>query len=80
MDVKLPNAHISNAVLAPYQRSFHILQHTIPSPPPVSPDDIIDCVEIEMVKPSPANMHITNYKSLNNYPIEEKGTFVDIRI
>ena len=72
MDVKPANAQTSITARTAYQRSPRVLQHTdIPSPP-VSPDDIIGCVEIETGKPLPANIHIAHYKPLNNYPSKKK--------
>jgi len=80
MDVKPPIAQPSIKTLAPYQQTVRILHRTTLPSLLVVPDDIIDCVEIETGRHSPAYTKIVNYKSLSNNPIKEKGTFVDIRV
>lgn len=80
MEVKPANAQISIKALAPYQQPVRILHRTTLPSLLVFPDDIIDYVEIETGRHSPAYMQIVNYKSLSNNSIKEKGTFVDIRV
>ncbi|HYA14299.1 MAG TPA: hypothetical protein VEF33_08165 [Syntrophales bacterium] len=80
MDVKPPNAQIPINVPATYQRTAQILQRAYLQTKPVSPDDIIDCVEIQTGKPSPANTHIIKYKPLNTPLMKDKGSFIDIWI
>jgi len=80
MDIKQANAEISIKALAPYQRQIWILHRTTMPSLPVYPDDIIDSVELEKGRHSPAYTQIANYKSLSNNPIKEKGTIVNIWI
>jgi hypothetical protein len=80
MDVKPPIAQIPNSALTKYRPHTQILQRiNIPSSP-VFPEDIVDFVKIETVKPAPAYTQIVKYKSLSNDPINEKGMFIDILI
>ena len=80
MDIKPPNTQISTIVPAVYQRAVRTLQRAAFQTLPVSPDDIIDCVEINTGKPSPANTNIIRYKPSDNPPTKGKGTLIDILI
>jgi hypothetical protein len=74
MDVRPPDAHNSTTALATYQRTVQIvLQRTWP-PAPVSPANIIDCIEIR----TPTNTHMLQYKPFANPLAKEKGAFVNI--
>ena len=78
MDVKSPNAQISITVPAQYQRAVPLLQHASLSSSPVSPDDIVDCVELRSGKNSPANRQIITYRPSDSSRIKNKGQFIDI--
>jgi len=80
MDVKPPNAQIPINVPATYQRTAQILQRASLQTRLVSPDDIIDCVEIQTGKPSTVNTHIVKYKPSNTPPMKDKGAFIDVWI
>jgi hypothetical protein len=67
-------------VPAVYQRSDQMLQRTFIRVSPVSPNDIADHAEIQTDGHAPANKFIIRYKFLDNYPINVKGTFIDVRI
>jgi len=43
-------------------------------------NDITDRAELEKDRHAPDDILIVNYKSLTNYPVKEKGIFVDIWI
>ncbi len=79
MDIRPPIAQIPIFALTEYQRS-QILQRIIIPSLQAFPDEIIDSIQIETGKRSPVYTQSVNYKSLNNHPIEGKGTFIDIRI
>ena len=80
MDIKPPVNQIHIYDLTKCQRSYKIPQFIAVSSSPVFADDIIDCIEIETVKRSPANKKIFNYKSLSNHLVTKKGVFIDILI
>ena len=80
MDIKPANAEVSIKALAPYRRQVWILSRTTMPSLPVYPEDIIDTVELDKGRHSPAYTQIVNYKSLSNNPVKEKGTFVDVWI
>ena len=65
--------------LAPYRRQFWILHRNVLPSLLVYEDDVIDHDESEVMH-SPADTLIVNYKFLTNYPVKEKGTFVDVWI
>jgi hypothetical protein len=74
MDVRPLNAHNSITALATYQRTVQIVLQR-PSPPaPISPADIIDCIEIR----TPTNTHMFQCKPFTNPIAKEKGAFVNI--
>ena len=75
MDIKPPNTQIPIIVPVAYQRAVRALQSATLHTLPVSPDDIVDCVEIQTGKPSPANTNIIRYKLSDNPHITDKGTF-----
>jgi hypothetical protein len=77
MDIKPPNTQIPIIVPAVYQRAVRILQHATLHALPVPPYDVIDYVEIQTGKPSPANTNILRYKTSDNPHIKDKGTFID---
>ena len=78
MDVKSANARIPITVPAQYQRAVPLLQHASLSSSPVSPDDIVDCVELQSGKTSPANRQIITYRPSDSPRIKNKGQFIDI--
>lgn len=78
MDVKSPNARIPITVPAQYQRAVPLLQHVSLPSSSVSPDDVVDCVELQTDKPSPANMQIIRYRYSDSPRIKNKGQFIDI--
>lgn len=80
MDVKPPNNQISTAVPAQYQRSVQILRSPIPRAEPVSPEDIVDCVEIKSESPPPsANRPVIKYGPIDRSR-SDKGAIIDIWI
>jgi hypothetical protein len=74
MDVKPLNAHNSITALATCQRTVQIILQRPSSPAPVSPANIIDCIDIR----TPTNTHILQYKPFANLLAEEKGAFINI--
>ena len=74
MDVRPPDAHNSITALATCRRAVQVVPHSAASPSPVSPVNIIDCIEIQML----TNTHSFQYKPLANILTKEKGAFVNI--
>jgi hypothetical protein len=65
-------------VPAHYHRAVTLLQHaSIPSAP-VSPDDIVDCVELRTGKASPAKRQIITYRLSDSPRIKDRGKLIDI--
>ena len=77
MEVKLPNTKICIAVPAQYERALPLLQHVSHPAALLSPDDIIDCVELRTGKASPANKEIIKYRPSDGPQIKNKGQIVD---
>ena len=74
MDVRPLNARNSITALATHQRTVQIiLLRTSPSTP-VSPANIIDCIEIR----TPTNTHMLQYKPFANPLAKEKGAFINV--
>ena len=78
MDVKSSNTQIIVTVPATYQRAVPLVQQVSLPSSPVSPDDIVDCVELRSGKTSQANRQIIRYSPPDSSRIKEKGKFVDI--
>jgi hypothetical protein len=74
MDVRPPNARNSITALVTYQRTVQIILQRTSPPAPVSPANIIDCIEIR----TPTNTHMLQYKPFANPLAKEKGAFVNI--
>jgi len=77
VDVKSPNAQIPILVPAQYQRAFPLLQHVSHTFAPVSPDDVLDCVELQTGKTSLAKRQIITYKHSDSPRIKSKGQIID---
>jgi hypothetical protein len=71
MDVRPLTAHNSITALATCRRA---VLRSAASPSPVSPANIIDCIEIRMLP----STHLLQYKPLANTLTKEKGAFVNI--
>jgi hypothetical protein len=65
---------------AVYQRSDQMLRRAFISVSPVSPNDIVDHIEIQTDVHSPAKEFMIRYKFVDNHPINVRGTFIDIHI
>jgi hypothetical protein len=78
MDVKLLNAQSPITVPVAYQRSVQALQRASFQTSLLSSDDVIDCVELQTGKHSPANTYVPGYKPSGNLPLKDKGTCIDI--
>ena len=78
MDIKPLNAQIPITVPVAYQRFVQALQRVPFQASLLSSDDVIDCVELQTGKHSPANTHIPGYKPSGNFPLKDKGTCIDI--
>jgi hypothetical protein len=78
MDVKSPNTQISITVPAQYQRAVTLLQQVSHPSAPVSPDDIVDCIELQSGKTSPAKRQIITYRPSDSPLIKDRGKFIDI--
>jgi hypothetical protein len=77
MNVKSPNTLIPINVPAQYQRAVSLLQHaSIPSAP-FSPDDIVDCVELQSGKTLLAKSKIVTYRPSDSPRIKNKGQIID---
>jgi hypothetical protein len=76
MDVNPQNANNSITALTTYQRTAQIILQRTTSPSPVSPANIIDCIEIQ----TPTNTHMLQYKPFANPLAKGKGAFVNIWI
>ncbi len=74
MDVRLLTAHNYNTALATCRRAVRVAPHSAAFPSPISPVNIIDCIEIRMLP----NTHMLHYKPLANPLAKEKGAFVNI--
>jgi hypothetical protein len=74
MDVRPLTAHNSITALATCRRAVQIVPHSAASPSPVSPANIIDCTEMQML----TSTHLLQYKPLANTLTKEKGAFVNI--
>jgi hypothetical protein len=77
MDVKSPNNEIAITIPAQYQRAILLLQHASQPSAPVSPDDIVDCVELQSGKTLPAKRQIVTYRPSDSPPIKNKGQIID---
>ena len=77
MDVKSPNNEIAITISAHYQRAILLLQHVSHPSAPVSPDDIVDCVELQSGKTLPAKRQIVAYRSSDSPPNKNKGQIID---
>ena len=77
MDVKLPNTKIYITAPAQYERALPLLQHVSHPAALLSPDEVIDCVELRTGKTSPANKQITRYRPSDSPRIKNKGQIVD---
>jgi hypothetical protein len=58
MDVRPLTAHNYNTALATCRRVVQVVPHSAASPSPVSPVNIIDCIEIRMLLHRQLNMSI----------------------
>lgn len=79
MDVKPTPIAIPSAVPASYQRSVRMPQRAVPLTSPVSPDDVVDCVEIRSGEIPAAKDTAPPYGAPEK-PSQTKGTLIDIRI
>jgi hypothetical protein len=77
MDVKSPNTEIPVTVPAQYQRAILLLQHVSHPSASVSPDDIVDCVELQSGKTLPAKRQIITYRPSDSPRIRNKGQIID---
>jgi len=79
MNVKPTPIAIPSAVPASYERPVRMPQRAVPLTGPVSPDDVVDCVEIRSgeipAAKDPSPLYATPEK-----PSKTKGTLIDIRI
>jgi hypothetical protein len=74
MDVKPLNTHNAITALAIYRRTVRIaLPRTSPSAP-VSPANIIDCIEVKRA----TNTRTLQYNPFANPLTKEKGVFINI--
>ena len=78
MDVRSPNTQISVTVPAHYQRATTLVQRVSPSITPVSPDDIVDCVELHGGKTKQVYRQIIRYTPPDSPRLKGKGQFIDI--
>ena len=77
MNVKSPNNEIAITVPAQYQRAILLLQPSSHPSAPVSPDDIVDCVELQSGKTLPAKSKIVTYRPSGSPLIRNKGQIID---
>ena len=78
MDVNPPNNQISSPFPVLCHRPVKILRSPIPLTVPVSPDDIVECVEIKTENsPSSENRHVIKYGPGDRLRTD-KGAIIDI--
>lgn len=77
MDVKSPNNEIAVTIPAHYQRAILLLQQASYPSAPVSPDDIVDCVELQSGRTLPAKRQIVTYRPADIPPNKNKGQIID---
>lgn len=77
MDIKSTETQISITVPSQYQRALPLLQHVSHAFAPVSPDDIIDCIELQSGKTRPAKREIIVYGPSDSPRTMNKGQIVD---
>ena len=65
-------------VPAQYQRAVALLKHASLSSSPISPADVVDCVELRTGKQSPTTMQIIRYRPSDSPRIKDRGKFIDI--
>jgi hypothetical protein len=74
MDVKPLNTHNAITALALYRRTVQIILPRTSPPAPVSPANIIDCIEVKTA----TNTHTLQYNPFANPLTKEKGVFINI--
>ncbi len=79
MNVKPTSVTIPTAVPASYERPVRMPQQATPLTDPVSPDDVVDCVEIRNGE-APAAKSASLCYGTTEKPSMMKGTLIDIRI
>ena len=77
MEVKSPNTQLSVIVPATHQRATPALAR-VASIAPVSPDDIVDCVELHGGKTKEVSRQIIRYNPPESPRPKGKGQFIDI--
>ncbi len=77
MDVKLPNTKVYITAPQQYERALPLLQYVSHPATLLSPDDVIDCIELRTGKTSPANKQIIEYRFSDSLRIKNKGQIVD---
>jgi hypothetical protein len=77
MDVKSPKTQIPITIPAQYQRALPLLWHVSNPSALISPDDIVDCIELQSGKTRPAKREIITYRPLDSPRIKNKGQIVD---
>jgi hypothetical protein len=74
MDFKPLHAHNSIAALAAYQQTVQIILRRTTPPSPVSPANIIDCIEMKRA----TNRHMLQYNPFANPLTKDKGVLVNV--
>jgi hypothetical protein len=79
MDIKPSGSAMPPAVPVPYGRQAQMPQRPTPCTGPVSPEDVVDCLDIH-TGDSPALRKSPLTQRTVEKPIPAKGTLIDIRI
>jgi len=74
MDVKPLSTHNSITALAAYQQTVQIILRRTTPPSPVSPADIIDCIEMKTA----TNRHMLQYDPFANPLTKDRGAFINV--
>ena len=77
MEVKSPDTQLSVTVPATYRRPTPLLPR-VSSITPVSPDDIVDCVELHGGKTKEVSSQIIRYSPPDSLRPRGKGQLIDI--
>jgi hypothetical protein len=79
MDIKAPGNAMPPAVPVPYGRPAQIPQRPTPCTEPVSPEDVVDCIEIHNGDSPPLRKSTLTQRTVAKSS-PAKGTLIDIRI